>query len=155
MDPNPTPPPASALDSAVTSSIDPETTSGLGATAKVGGITPRWLYHPGTDTGTGSQVTCMAALGPKEESQPEAPQAPGDVPPAESSPTSAGAWERSKGRKWMEGTGPHLILISFWGFSKGKKPFKRKGPFLFLLTKWEAGFIEKTSELQGPREPSG
>lgn len=55
----------------------------------------------------------------------------------------------------MEGTGPHLILISFWGFSKGKKPFKRKGPFLFLLAKWEAGFIEKTSELQGPREPRG
>lgn len=91
MDPNPTPPPASALDSAVTSSSDPETTSGLGATSKVGGITPRWPYHPGTNTGTGSQVTCMAALGPKEESQPEAPQAPGDVPPAESSPTSEGA----------------------------------------------------------------
>lgn len=63
--------------------------------------------------------------------------------------------KRSKGRKWMEGTGPHLILISFWGFSNGKKPFKRKGPFLFLLAKWEAGFIEKTSELRGPREPRG
>lgn len=75
--------------------------------------------------------------------------------PAESSPTVRVPGKRSKGRKWMEGTGPHLMLISFWGFPRGRKPFKRKGPFLFLLTKWEAGFIEKTSELQGSREPSG
>lgn len=43
MDPNPIPPQASALDYAVTSSSDPETTSDLGATSKVGGITPCWL----------------------------------------------------------------------------------------------------------------
>lgn len=95
--------------------------SGLGATSKVGGITPRWPYHPGTNTGTGSQVTCMAALGPKEESQPEAPQAPGDLPPAESSPTREGAWEKVKRKEVDGGHRPSFDTHQLLGFLQGEE----------------------------------
>lgn len=80
-----------------TFSSDPETNSGLGATFPVGGITPCWpLTVQVTNWRHKESDYRHVALGLEEESLQGAPQEPGDLPPAKSSPTSEGAWEKGR-----------------------------------------------------------
>lgn len=73
MVPNPIPPQASASDYAVTSSRDPGGPQAWAPHPRWGAPLPAGHNTQG-QTGTGSQGTYMAALGPTEESQQEAPR---------------------------------------------------------------------------------
>lgn len=113
MDPNPIPPQASTLDYVVTSSSDPETTSGLGTTSKweaspPAGHTSRWQ--------TRAQGVRLPTGQPWSQGGVSARSTPGTwrSAPAEGSPTSEVAW--AKGKRKQVGGGH----ISFWGFSKRK-----------------------------------
>lgn len=88
----------------------------MGATFQGGGGAPCWPRpSEGQTTGTGHQIIYMAALALEEVSLQGAPQARGDVPQLKAQLQGRAPGPRLEGSEQMEGTRPHLILISFWG----------------------------------------